>query len=190
MDTLTERDFVKAAFILECEIAAIKAVCEVEAPNGGFAKSGNPTILFEGHIFHRYSKGRFTEKHPTLSYPKWTRAHYAKTQDGEWVRLQAAMRLDETAALMSASWGKFQIMGFNFALCGYKSVEEFVEAMQESEAKQLDAFVQYILATGLQDELQARDWPKFARYYNGPEYKKNRYDTKLAKAFTKYRELA
>lgn len=182
---LEERDYVAAAFQLECEVAAVKAVCEVEAPRGGFA-DGHCLTLFEGHIFHKYTKGRFTEKFPALSYEKWTTKHYGKTPAMERDRLQKAMELDYAAALMSASWGRFQIMGFNFALCGFTNVVDFVQAMERSERDQLDAFVEYIRNTHLADELQDHRWADFARKYNGPEYHKNKYDTKLAAAYKKH----
>ncbi len=185
--TLQERDFVAAAFALECEVEAVKAVCAVEAPRGGFVDDICIT-LFEGHIFHKYTKGKFDKDQPTLSFPAWTREFYSNAS-GERLRLARARILDDTAALMSASWGRFQIMGFNFALCGYKTVHAFCEAMQESEAKQLDAFVEYIKAVSLQDELQEHRWADFARKYNGPAYQKNEYDTKLANAYRKEKDL-
>lgn len=186
--TLGERDFVAAAFELECEVEAIKAVCQVEAPRGGFV-DGLCVTLFEGHIFHKYSKGKFTTSHPRLSYVQWTTKFYGKSAAAERQRLQDACLLDKTAALMSASWGKFQIMGFNFALCGFTTLAEFVDAMQRDEKSQLDAFVEYIKACRLQDELQELRWADFARKYNGPAYLKNQYDTKLTKAYQKLKGL-
>jgi hypothetical protein len=59
--------------------------------------------------------------------------------------------------------------------------------MQESDDNQLQAFCSYIKHVGLDDELKAKDWAGFARYYNGPEYKKNAYDTKLAAAYSKFK---
>ena len=41
---LTEADFIRAAAAIGCSIAAVKAVCAVEAPRGGFSPSGEPTI--------------------------------------------------------------------------------------------------------------------------------------------------
>lgn len=38
------------------------------------------------------------------------------------------MSIHREAALHSTSWGAFQIMGFNFALYGFHSVEDFVAA--------------------------------------------------------------
>lgn len=187
MNTLEERDFVAAAFLLECEVGAIKAVCEVEAPRGGFVDS-QPVTLFEGHIFHKYTKGKFDAEAPTLSYPTWTTQFYGHDQKAEKLRLMKAMLLDSTAALMSTSWGRFQIMGFNFALCGFTDVQSFVKAMKQSEKPQLDAFVEYIIHSRLNDELRDLRWADFARCYNGPLYQKNNYDTKLATAYLKYKD--
>ena len=33
--------------------------------------------------------------------------------------------------------------------------------------------------------LKDQSWPKFAELYNGPAYKENHYDVKLARAFEK-----
>lgn len=101
-----------------------------------------------------------------------------------------AQSLDRDAALMSASWGKFQIMGFNFHACGFSSVEEMVEAMGVSEGRQLDAFVNLILDDEwqLDDEMQAfpEEWAcrAFARRYNGKSYEANNYHVKLAVEWT------
>ena len=49
---LTEEDFKRCADILGVDIAAVKAVQEVETGGrGGFFSPGHPAILFEGHIF-------------------------------------------------------------------------------------------------------------------------------------------
>jgi hypothetical protein len=186
---LTERDFRDAARFLGCEVAAVKAVAEVEAPRGGFCPDGFPVTLFEGHIFFRYTKGRFAESHPRLCYPKWTTEFYGRSWVAERERLDAAIALDRRAALMSASWGRFQIMGFNFPVVGCASVQQFVNRMCESERRQGELFVQYIIHEGLADELRDRRWDDFARFYNGPLYKKNRYAERLEKAYRKFCEL-
>lgn len=190
MKLVTEKDLQDAANRIGCSLAAVKAVCTVEAPRGGFNPDGTPVTLFEGHIFSKYTKGKYDLSHPHISYPKWTRVHYGRTWQAEQLRIQEAMALDRKAALMSASWGKFQIMGFNYTLCGFKTLQQFVNAMYRSEDGQLDAFVEYILATGLGDELREERWADFARYYNGPLYWKNKYDIKLAKAYDKAKGVA
>ena len=80
-------------------------------------------------------------------------------------------------------------MGFNFPLCGFKTVKEFWAALGRSEAEQLNAFCCYVTHVNLDDALREHRWEEFARRYNGPEYKKNQYDTKLAKAHAKYSKV-
>lgn len=88
--------------------------------------------------------------------------------------------------MKSASWGKFQIMGFNYKAAGFEDVGAFVDAMKVSEDAQLQAFVNVVKSFGLADKLRRRDWAGFARGYNGENYKINRYDEKLATAYRKY----
>jgi hypothetical protein len=37
----------------------------------------------------------------------------------------------------------------------------------------------------LADAIRTKNWPSFARQYNGPAYAKNKYDEKLAEAYLK-----
>lgn len=181
--TLNEADFVSAAAALQCAVAAIKAVCAVEAPRGGFNPDGTPVTLFEGHKFYAFTNGKFAVQAPDLCYPTWTRQFYGKTWQVEKDRLERACQLDRDAALKSASWGKFQIMGFNHHLVGFVTVQAFVNAMYESESAQLQAFVRFVQTTGLAPALRRQDWAGFARGFNGPGYSANDYDSKLAQAY-------
>lgn len=180
---LTEADFIQAAKTLKCEVAAIKAVAEVESKQNGFNEDDSPVILFERHIFSQRTKGVYDAQYPDISNEKAGGYGLYSEQHN---RLKKASELDRTAALMSASWGKFQIMGFNYALCGYNSLQDFINDMYQSESKHLAAFVQYVINSGVSDELQRKDWVNFARLYNGSQYKKNKYDTKLQQAYIKY----
>ena len=98
--------------------------------------------------------------------------------------------LDREAALKSASWGRFQIMGFNHASAGHATIQTFIDAMFKSESAHLDAFVAFLQSTGLNDALKKKDWAKFARGYNGPDYAANKYDTKLEDAYNKFKPPA
>jgi hypothetical protein len=180
---ITGDDYRRAALELGCATAAIAAVAQVESSGSGFNEDDSPKTLFEGHHFHRLTDGRYGSSHPTLSYPKWTREFYGRSWVDEKQRLESAKNLDFKAALLATSWGRFQIMGFNYALCGYVSVFDFVKDMSTSETKQLDAFVQFIEHRGLADELRDLRWADFARLYNGAGYAANRYDEKLARAY-------
>lgn len=182
---LNEDDFKWASARLGIDVATVKAVAEVEASGSGFLPSGEPRILFEAHIFHRLTKGEFDKTHPNLSSPKWNRKLYAGGAK-EHDRLKAAVALDKDAALQSASWGMFQIMGFNYKLCNYDLLSQFINAMFRSERDHLVAFVEFLKSRKLQKALAERDWATFASKYNGPGYKANKYDEKLHAAFQKH----
>ncbi|MDR1684863.1 MAG: N-acetylmuramidase family protein [Desulfovibrio sp.] len=187
---LTESDIRNAAASIGVPPAAVKAVVEVESRGNGFLLDGRPRILFEGHVFWKQLKQRridpvpLSKTYPTIVYPSWDRSKYRPSVE-EWGRLNLAIHINREAALCSASWGLFQIMGFNHALCGYKSVEEFVTAQSESEGNQLTAFCVFIESQRLAKYLVRKDWAAFAAAYNGDGYALNRYDTKLASEYAK-----
>ena len=115
----------------------------------------------------------------------WNRSLY-KGGAREWDRINEAIALDRGAALQSASWGLFQIMGANYKACGFTSVDDFVAAMEKSEGDQLKAFVGFIRTNKLDGYLRSLNWAAFAKGYNGPGYAKNQYDAKLAAAYKKF----
>ena len=190
---LIDEDFTQVAELLGCEPAALKAVQQVETGGrGGFFSPGRPAILFEGHIFWTQLKKRgsnpedYVKGNENILYPKWEKGHY-KGGIGEYDRLEQARKINREAADASASWGMFQIMGFNYAACGEESIESFVRSMCESEFKQLLLTANFIKKNSqMLQALQARDWAVFAKCYNGPAYAQNRYDVKLEAAYQIY----
>lgn len=182
---LTQQDFVDAAATLKCEVAAIKAVAEVESRGAGFLPDGRPKILFEAHQFSRLTGRVWDKLYPNISSPKWKRELYLGGAK-EYERLEQAIELDAPAAIQAASWGAFQIMGFNFQMAGFARPEDFVASMYTSEGAHLKAFVTFVHNLGLAKLIQSKSWEAFAKAYNGPRYKENEYDTKLAKAYAKY----
>ena len=186
---LTEADYVKAAKDLGIELAAMKAVAEVEARGSGF-KGDKPKILFEGHIFWRRLKKRSIDPGPlvpgneNILHKKWTRKYYREDQ---YARLEKAVKINEDAALESASWGMFQVMGFNAESLGYPSVKNFVEMMEKSEGEHLISFARFVKVNGLVKHLRSLDWASFAKGYNGPAYAENKYDTKMANAYKEHK---
>lgn len=185
MTGLTIKDFQEAAKELNIDVPVIMAVAEVESAGDGFLKDGRPKILFEAQWFSKFTNGKFNLSHPNISSPKWDRSLY-KGGAREYTRLEEAKKLDLIAALMSTSWGMFQIMGFNHVLCGFDNVIDFVESNYNSVKGQLMSFVSYLKKRNIHTFLLARDWEKFAKFYNGPGYKVNKYDEKLKKAYFKY----
>ena len=182
---LKDKDFEEAAGKLFCEVAAVKAVAEVESGGrSGFFKDKRPKILFESRYFHKLTGGAHDQAHPGISTPTWVRNYVGGTK--EYDRLQKAVALDRDAALKSASWGMFQIMGNNHRLAGFDDVESFVQAQTISEGEHLKAFVNFVINNHLDDELRDRRWAEFARGYNGPGYRSNRYDEKLYDAYARH----
>lgn len=182
---LLEEDFEWAAKELGCEVAAIKAVATVESAGSGFLKNGKPKILFERHLFHRLTKGKF-DMFPDIS----NKRPGGYTKD-EYARLEKARQLDDPAALKSASWGMFQILGSNHKAAGFGSVEEYVIASTTGVRAHLEAFVSFIKADArLLKAIVTKNWTLFARVYNGPAYKKNAYDKKMAAEYKEFHKAA
>lgn len=187
---LTQADIEQAAVTLDVAAAAILAVNEVEAQGHGFDGAGRPLILFERHVMFRRlaaageDADALAAKWPALVNPK--RGGYCGG-DQEWYRLGLARQIHRDIADESASWGKFQIMGYHWQVCGYASVGSFVEAMSQNEGWHLKAFVDFVEAdAALHKALKARKWAEFAKLYNGPAYKENLYDAKLAAAYNRH----
>lgn len=172
------------------EVRAIQAVAEVESGHyGAFLDSGEPVILFERHRFDKLTDGRYRNLRVPNVTAEWGMISWPTP--GGWgpvsvqhSRLAFAVTLNREAALRSASWGLFQIMGNNFALAGYSSLQRFITAMYRSADDHLRAFVMFILNDNrLIDSLRAKAWGDFARAYNGPGFAHNHYDEKMAAAY-------
>lgn len=185
LDHPSESAFEHAADALKCSVAAIKAVAAIEAGTvGAFLNTGEPVILFERHKFHRHTGGRFDRQYPDLSNEK--PGGYGTVAE-QHRKLARAVALDRTAALKSASWGLFQILGENYEQAGHATLQSFVNAMYRSADDHLAAFISLIQADGrLVKAIRARDFGTFARIYNGPGYAKHGYHTRMEAAFNRF----
>lgn len=163
--------------------AVIWAILTVETRGFGFFPDRTPQILFERHIFHHYTKGKFSRDNRDIS-DKEGGGYIGGI--AEYKRLKKAMELDQEAALMSTSWGIAQVMGFNYKVAGFDSVHAMVRGMVKDEDQQLIAMANFIKENSLAGALHRKNWVSFARRYNGPGFKKNEYDTRLAAAHAKY----
>lgn len=166
--------------IIGCSPAALEAVIKVETPGFGFDPDGYLVLLPELHKLPRYlpKDKRRAAKRAGLWRRKWSPAQYrglssyrrdparaGRQRRALWGRIAA---LDERTAYLVTSWGLPQMMGFNYRLAGYDSVEAMIRAFADSEDAQIEAMGRFIRARGLDDELRALDWRGFARGYNGP----------------------
>jgi hypothetical protein len=202
-ELLTEQNFIDAAATLGCEVNAIKAVCQIEAPRGGFDTKGRPVILYEPYLFSDLTKGQFDGKTVTIKdvkYPlsinrrkkPWTVANAQYGPTGiQYDKYLAAAALDADSAAKACSWGKFQILGANYHVCGFDTVAAFVTAMQTDENAHLQAFIHFCQGNKLDKFLQTKNWVEFAFHYNGPKQdkgtadKSDDYSTYIEKAYNK-----
>jgi len=130
---ITEKAFNDSAALIGVDPATIKAVAEVESSGDGFLPSGHVKVLFEPHVFWRELKTRGIDPKTItgsedILYEKWGSKPYGKNS-AQPERLERAIKINKDAALSSASWGKFQIMGFNYELAGFATLDAFVAAM-------------------------------------------------------------
>ncbi|ACU07203.1 putative phage-related protein (hydrolase) [Flavobacteriaceae bacterium 3519-10] len=194
---LSEQDLKDFAKSFNLELAAVKAVNEVESSGKGFLINGKPKILFEGHCFWQQLRksGINPEKllnttNRNVLYPKWTKSFYVGGAK-EYDRLNQAIAISidpkvKEAALAACSWGSFQIMGYHAKSLGYPSVQNFVDHMHLHEREHLLAFGKFLEVNKIMADLRSKNWAKVALKYNGAGYKKNQYDEKLKKAYEKY----
>lgn len=188
---ITEQQYKQIADDLGIEVAVIKAVEKVESRGEAFLSSGEPKILFEPHVFWRELERKginpndYLPAYSSILNSKWKAIPYGKVSQ-QHGKLQKAVEIDRESALKSCSWGKFQIMGFNYKLCGYSSVQDFINAMYKDEYNHLLAFVNFIKSAGLVKYLKTKNWAKFAEGYNGKSYKVHKYDIKLENAYNSF----
>ena len=194
MEKLTDARIAEIARENGIHPAALLAVKLIESgTKSGFLDSGKPQILFEGHVFYKYMKAnvksldmnKLCAQYPNIVYPKWDRSKYFGGEK-EWTRLEQARKINLKYANYAASWGMFQVMGFNYKTCGCKSIDEFVEKMCTSQEQQLLLTLNFLKNSNLIVPLQKRQWATFAKGYNGPGFAQNKYHIKLQAAYNNY----
>lgn len=189
---ISEKLYQLAADRLGVQAAAIKAFATVESSGSGFLPDGTPKILFERHVMYRRVAAlhgqttaddlanRFPDlinKSPFIKY---------KPQSEQHAVLDAAVKLDRQCALESCSWGAFQIMGYHWEYLGYKSIQDFVNAMYADEEHQLEAFISFVSKqSALVGAIKSLNFDKAAEIYNGKNYKRFNYAEKMRTEFIK-----
>ncbi len=192
---ITENQYQNSARIHNLEPTVIKAVAAVESGGKGFLATGEPVILFEPHVFWRelikrkYTPSKLVQPgHSDILYEKWkTKPYGPSTVQHE--KLKRAIAIDREAAICSASWGRFQIMGYHYRACGCSTIQDFTNNMYRNEDEHLSMFLNFINANGLIKLLREKKWEAFAKAYNGAGYKQNNYHIKLPNAYEALKKL-
>jgi N-acetylmuramidase/Putative peptidoglycan binding domain len=176
-------DFVgKSRPLSDAGVNAAAQMLGVETSGCGYLADRRPQILFERHIFHRLTAGKFDDG--DISDP--TPGGYGPSGAHQYDRLEKALAFDADAAIQSASWGLGQIMGENCALAGFTDATAMADAMADSEDAQLQAMACFIVKSKIAKSLQDHVWAAFAAKYNGPSYAVNKYDQKLEAQYLKF----
>lgn len=176
---------------LGVELAALLALIQVESNGVVYAAvdgKNEPLIRWEGHYFDRRLKGKAREdaRRAGLAHPEAGKIKNPKSQAARYAMLTRAFEFGAAEAIESCSWGLGQVMGAHWSWLDYSSAPALMNRARSGVAGQIELMARYIERVGLVGALQRRDWPAVARAYNGPGYRKNRYDTKLAKAYVEY----
>lgn len=166
----TEEQYQKAADDLRAPVIWVKACAQVESGGVNFWDIDGeqlPPVRHEAHWFGKLTGYIYNEKFPSISCRDWNPAVAAKTWKGAWEQHRLALSLAEEPACASASWGPFQVMGFNGLRIGYGSAKALKEASMNLDG-QMEMFVRFIISTPhAHRALQEKDAYEFARYYNG-----------------------
>lgn len=174
-----------------CEPAVFDAIVRTETGGNGFDVKNRLIIRPEAHKVAKcphlsVAQKKLAAKLGFTKQPKLVGYHVDPERAGtvawDWVD-RFAREFDEESAFWVTSFGLPQIMGFNHQMCKFSSARSMVQAFADSEDAQLEAMGEFILSAGLKDACRQRKWKVIARAYNGVNYEKNDYDTKLSNAY-------
>lgn len=173
------------------ELPALLAIIEIESNGVPWEIIGSrfePIIRYEGHYFDKLCdpKVREAARKAGVSSPKAGGVKNPASQINRWALVQRAAKFDSAAAYMSCSYGVGQVMGSHWKSLGFSSLEAFLKTVRSGLIGQVEVMVRFIKVNKLDDELRDLDWSGFAAGYNGKNYAKNKYDTKMAAAYRRH----
>lgn len=203
-EKITDSDWKQAADTVNCEVEVIKAFAHVESGRAPFDRYHRPTIQYERHKFAKHTGHKYDAANADISGKPYTNKKFDKTGHpiaandryvaDAYERFERAYGLDEDAAIMACSWGKFQVLGENYRSLGFLTVQRFLEAACKSEREHLlKLFLPFAMTVRdgkhghgtLRNALVQKNWANAAWLYNGPDYRKYDYDNQLKHAYEK-----
>jgi len=158
------------------EFAMLQSIINVESAGDGFdSRTGNIKIQFEPRWFKRKKTDWLKDTKNVL----W-QSNNVGPQSAEWPAFNSAFASDPNAAMESTSIGKMQVMGFHWKDLGFKSVGAMWDYARESEANQVDLGIRFIKNNPKLDKaVKEKNYRVIAYYYNGEQYEKFNYHTRL-----------
>lgn len=166
------------------EYAALMAVITVESSGVGFnPPTGKLIIRFEPTWFKRLK----ADWQKDTQHTTWQNTGVGN-QAAQWLAFNNAFASDPDDAMKSTSVGMMQVMGFHYRELGFTTVGAMWDYAKVSEANQVDLGLRFIKSIpALLIALKVKNWKTFAYYYNGENYRVNRYDEHLLTAYNKFK---
>lgn len=183
-----QRDALSAEFNLPP--SRLPAIASVEAPRGPFDSRNRLPVLWEGHHFYKHLPAglRAGAVRAKLAWPRWGQVSYG-SYENQYRRIERGAEYHRPAAILSFSAGAYQVLTSNYARAGYASPDAMLEDYRRGETEQTRSVLRFIAASPkMLEALRTGNYKVFARLYNGPGYRKNRYDVKLAAADRLFRQ--
>jgi hypothetical protein len=165
----------RVAADLDFTPAQVRAFAVVESDEKPFTPSGAPLPRLE---VHHWKKHRVADR-ASIAFD--TALNY-RNLDARWEQFERMRKVNETAAILSHSFGLFQIVGFNFQLCSCADPATFLTEMMTVDG-QFKMFKRFMLRSPALLSAVRRNLPEqIGFHYNGPQYKRHKYDVRWASA--------
>lgn len=168
------------------------AIVETNAVAGSLVGGRDePLIRFEGHYFDRRlgPAPRKVARLAGLASPRAGGVRNPSGQAARWALLKRAEAIDAEAAFAATSWGLCQVMGDHGARLGYGTSIGLAARARQSAEGQLELGARFLKDGHLDRMLEAGDVAGFSRRYNGPNFARNAYDSKIAAALLRASRL-
>lgn len=174
---ITENEYKNLSITFGIPVPSIKAIQLVESSGSGFDKiTGKIKIQFEPSWFKKLARIIISNG--------------VDNQKKEWIAFNKAFAKNPNKAMESTSWGCMQVMGLHWKRLGFDSVGEMIDFAKKSEKNQLWLGLKFISTDyKILIALKSKNWATFAKYYNGTNYRINKYDVKLKNAELNFRTL-
>ncbi|HEY4101807.1 MAG TPA: N-acetylmuramidase domain-containing protein [Gemmatimonadales bacterium] len=177
---LTRDGFYTALGSLRIGPAELWAVLTAESGGFGFTADRRPQLHFDATLFHTLTDGQWSASSHDLCEGTDVTNHGSA---GDYRAFDAALDLDEEAAIASASWGIGGIAGFHATSIGFKSPFTMVAEMISAEDAQVRALTRRIAVACADDFLRDHDWTAFARRFKRRAARHDEFADRLESAY-------
>jgi hypothetical protein len=149
----------------------LQALTNIESGANGF-QNGRLLIRVEAHLLLSAAPelSQFFSYNPNNRFFDhfFNGQKYHGNQDKEWQAFDFARRKHALATYNSTSYGKFQILGSNYASLGFNSAEDMFNYLSANEDNHYTVFFRYLENFNLLQPIQNKDFVAITSIYNGP----------------------